>query len=33
MCCHHHDLKTNKGFRLEPAATPGEYRLIPPDDG
>ena len=41
LCKHHHDLKTNKGYRLVPTGggggegerhADGKFRLVPPDD-
>ena len=32
FCKHHHDLKSYRGFRIEPAALKGKFRLVPPDD-
>ena len=32
LCDHHHDLKTYKGYRIEPSEIAGRVRLIPPDD-
>jgi hypothetical protein len=33
LCDHHHDLKTNKRYKVGEATLAGKIRLVPPDDG